>query len=135
MRRRDFIGLLGGAAVVWPLSADAQQPGKIYRIGILSATEPTGLFDRKAVLREAMHKLGHLEGRDFVIELRSANGRFERLPALADELVRSVDVIVAGGSSAIRAAQKATPTIPIIMSGDGRPCCKWARPKLGTARW
>ena len=115
MRRREFIAL--GGAVVWPLAALAQEPGKIYRIGWLAPT--TGL---PAEFRDALREFGWIEGTTVVFEVRQAEGRRERLPDLAADLVRSnVDIIVAQAPSAIRAAKQATTTIPIVMAFWGGP--------------
>ena len=116
MKRREFIALLGGAAVTWPLAARAQQPTKVPRIGVLlvSGPEPMGPF------REALRDLGYAEGKNIQIEVRSAQGQVTRLPELAAELVRSqVDVIVAIQTPAVYAAKNATRDIPIVMmAGD-----------------
>jgi putative ABC transport system substrate-binding protein len=115
MRRRQFIAL--GGAVVWPQAALTREQGKIYRIGWLGPT--TGL---PAEFRDALRELGWIEGTTIVFEARHAEGRLERLPDLAADLVRSnVDVIVAQAPSAIRAAKQATTTIPIVMSFWGGP--------------
>lgn len=115
MRRREFIGL-GGAAVLWPLAARAQQPIKVPCIGVLliSGPEPMGPF------RESLRDLGYAEGKNIQIEVRSAQGQIARLPELAAELVRSrVDVIVAIQTPAVYAAKNATRDIPIVMmAGD-----------------
>ena len=115
MRRRDFISLVGTAAT-WPLAARAQQQrSKPWRIGLLSLRP--ALFDG---FREGMHDLGYVEGKDFIIEPRSADGQSGRLATLAEELVRlEVNVIVATGSPSIRAAQRATTQIPIVMAATG----------------
>ena len=118
MRRREFITLIGGAAA-WPLTASAQQSGKIWRIGFLAGgARPTSFAGTAygAFLR-GMRELGYAENRDYIIEWRFAEGRLELLPTLAEELVRSnVDVIVTGLTAAIPVAQRATSTIPIVMA-------------------
>ncbi len=112
MRRREFITLLGGAAVAWPLAARAQQR-RMHRVGILSQELQPGLLE---TFRDELHKLGHVEGKDIVIELRNAAGQNERLSALAEELLQlKVDVIVAVNTPAVQAAKKATKTIPVVM--------------------
>ena len=115
MRRREFIGVLGGAAA-WPLTAHAQQINQMRRIGVLlvSGPEPLGPF------REALGDLGYVEGKNIQFEVRSAQGQDARLPELAAELVRSqVDVIVAVQTPAAQAAKNATRNIPIVMmAGD-----------------
>jgi putative tryptophan/tyrosine transport system substrate-binding protein len=104
-----------------PLVADAQPAGKVYRIGRLAPGSPEGSPFIES-FRQALHERGYIEGQNLVIEYRWAEGRDERLPDLAAELVRlKVDVIVTGGSTAIRAAQQATRTIPIVMVGASDP--------------
>jgi putative tryptophan/tyrosine transport system substrate-binding protein len=112
MKRRQFITLLSGAAVAWPLAARAQQGGKKYVIGRFSAGSATDpLVD---VFTEALRELGWVEGENVVFECRYAENRLERLPELAADLVRlKVDVIVATGTLAPLAAKRATSTIPI----------------------
>ena len=117
MKRRDLIALLAGTAAAWPLAALAREPGKIYRIGWLAPT--TGL---PAEFRDALREFGWIEGTTVVFEVRQAEGRLERLPDLATDLVRSnVDIIVAQAPTAIRAAKQATTTIPIVMAFWGGP--------------
>src|SRR6266496_3557102 len=120
MRRRDFIALLGGAAV-WPLAARAQQGGKVYRIGFFSAGAANTPHLRAAFV-ETLRKLGWIEGKNVVFEYRYAENRLERLPELAEELVRlNVDIIVAPGTLAPLAAKRVTTTIPIVMANAGDP--------------
>ena len=124
MRRRDFITLLGGAAA-WPLAARAQQPGTLRRIGFLLSAIPAAEFRSDSSgggFTQGMRELGYVEGRDFVIELRSAEGQYERLADLAAELARlKVDVIVVGASVAVRPTQQATTTIPVVMCYSVNP--------------
>jgi len=121
MRRREFISLLSGVAVGWPVAANAQQAAKIARIGYLSADLAGGSGLREA-FRQGLRDLGYVEGRNFVIEYRDAEGKFERLPALAAELVAlEVDVIVAPITVAALAAKQATRTIPIVFVGASDP--------------
>ena len=111
MRRREFIALLGGAVAIWPLCTRAQQAGKIYRIGILEALPAERNAANLDGLRKGLRDLGYVEGRNLVIEYRSADGRAERFPDLASELVRlKVDLIVTRGTPATKAAQNATGT-------------------------
>ena len=118
MKRREFIGLLGGAAA-WPLTARAQQAGgKIVTIGIL-AIEPWPPID---TFRQALNNLGYIEGKNVRFECRYAKGHNERLPELANDLVGlNVDVIVTWGTDAVLAAKQATTTIPIVMGAIGDP--------------
>jgi putative ABC transport system substrate-binding protein len=114
MRRREFITLLGGSAVAFPLTARAQQPA-MRVIGILSPDTPASPFVE--ALRVGLHELGYVDGRNVRYEYRWAEGNFERLPGLAVELVGlNVDVIVAFVTAASLAARKATATIPIVMA-------------------
>jgi putative ABC transport system substrate-binding protein len=108
MRRREFIAGLGSAAA-WPLAAHAQQPGnKVWRIGYLSGAPREAISRSYASFVEGMRELGYVENKDFVIEWRSANGQYERLPELARELVRlKVDVIITAAGAAIRTLQDA----------------------------
>jgi putative ABC transport system substrate-binding protein len=102
--------------------AEAQQPGKVPVIGRLGASSATGESARIEAFRQGLRELGYIEGKNIVIELRHAEGKFDRLPALAAELVRlKVDAIVTGGGNATRAVKKATSTIPIIMAQSGDP--------------
>jgi len=117
MKRREFITLLGGAAAVWPLAARAQQTGKVWRIGFLSAVSREGYSRLYTGFQQGMRELGYVEGKDFVAEWRSAEGRYERFPDIAAELVHlKVDIIVTGLTPAIRQLQQATSTIPIVMA-------------------
>src|SRR5215475_10173775 len=113
MRRRNFIAALGGA-VVWPLAARAQQ-SKMARVGALYI----GLADAesfKKELREGLHELGYVEGQHRAFEFRSAEGKLDRLPELASELVQlKVDVIVALYIPCALAAKQATRDIPIVI--------------------
>src|SRR6266700_4120282 len=131
MKRREFIGLVGGA-VGWPIGARAQQAGKIYRIGILEPTPAARNAANLDALRKGLRELGYVEGRNLVIEYRSADGRAERFPDLASELVRlKVDLIVTRGTPAAIAAKNATATIPVVMATMGDPramVASFARP-------
>ncbi len=121
MKRREFIKLLGGAAIVWPRGARAQQPGRIYRIGFLWDS-PNEFQDVLEAFRQGLRDLGYMEGRNIVIEYRWAEGKPERMRELADELVRlKVDVIIAPSSIYTAAAKRATSTIPIIFMGHADP--------------
>jgi ABC-type uncharacterized transport system substrate-binding protein len=108
-----------------PLAAHAQQPTHVYRIGLLhpfSSPPPSASDALAEALRQGLHDLGYVEGQHFVVEIRYAAGSEERLRDLAAELVQlKVDVIVAPGAAASRAAQHATRTIPIVMAGTFDP--------------
>jgi putative ABC transport system substrate-binding protein len=122
MRRREFIAALGGAAATWPLAVRSQQVGKIYRIGILEPIPAARNAANLDALRKGLRELGCVEGRNLVIEYRSADGRAERFPDLASELVRlKVDLIVTRGTPATIAAKNATETIPVVMAAMGGP--------------
>jgi putative ABC transport system substrate-binding protein len=119
MIRRLLAATLVLAVLGPPLVAGAQRAGRVPRIGYLT---PTSQPAREAAFRDALLRLGHEEGRSIAIEYRSAEARFERLPALAAELAgRDVDVIVAVVTEAALAAQRATRTIPIVMVGVADP--------------
>ena len=105
--------------------AQAQQPTNIPRIGYLEAVSPSISAVRSEAFRQGLRELGYVEGKNIVTEYRYADGKRDRLPALAAELVRlKVDVIVTAGASATRAAKKATSTIPIVMAQDSDPVGK-----------
>jgi len=104
------------------VSAQAQQAGKIPRIGYLAASSLSGQSARIEAFRQGLRELGYVEGKNIVIEYRSAEGKLDRLPALAAELVRlKVDIIVTGGPIPTRVAKGATSTIPIVMTQDVDP--------------
>ena len=116
MRGKIFVWLLGTILLTTGLSAHAQQPGKIYRVGRLSGGLSSSTFSINA-LRRDLRELGYVEGKNISFEFRYAEEKPERLPALADELVRlKVDVIVAGGPNDGLTAMKATKTIPIVFT-------------------
>jgi putative ABC transport system substrate-binding protein len=121
MRRRAFITLLGGAAA-WPLAARAQQGAKVARVGFLGTSSPS--LERHLVdaFRLRLRQLGQVEGETIAIEYRWAEGRDDRLPELAADLVRSKpDVIVTTGTPGTLAAKRATATIPIVFASSGNP--------------
>jgi len=120
MRRREFISLIT-SAMAWPFAARGQA-GKVYRIGVLEPTPAVQNATNFNALRDGLRKLGYVEGQNLVIEYRSADGRAERFPDLASELVRlKVDVVVTRGTPAVQAAQQASGTIPIVMAAMGAP--------------
>jgi ABC-type uncharacterized transport system substrate-binding protein len=120
MDRRAFVTIVGGSILLRRFAAEAQQTGKVYRIGSLSpATQPS--VQDEAVKR-GLHELGWIEGQNIKIEYRWAEGKLDRLPALAEELVRlDVDLIIAWATPAIQAAKDATRTIPIVMGTSADP--------------
>jgi hypothetical protein len=136
MRRRAFIGLLGGAALAWPLTARAQQPGKYRTIGFLGAATPSAASQWVAALVERLRELGWIEGRTVAIEYRWAEGRNERLAEIAAEFVRlNVDVIVTWGTASVLAAKQATSVIPIAPARRRviRSAPPWSRAWRGPA--
>src|SRR5437762_2975232 len=122
MDRRTFIGRLVGGLLAAPLAVRAQQAGKVYRIGILEPIPAAQNAANLDALRKGLRNLGYVEGRNLSIEYRSADGRAERFPELASDLVRlKVDLIVTRGTPAARAAKDATATIPVVMATMGDP--------------
>ena len=118
MKRREFITLLGGTAATWPLAARAQMQRKMARIGYLGAGSRTVSPNPREAFLQGLRDLGYVEGQNFVLVDRYAEGRLERIPELVAELVGlKMDVLVAGISQAALAAKKATGTIPIVMVG------------------
>jgi len=123
-RRRKIIIALGASALTTPFCSFAQQQGKVWRIGFLTQrSRPLSLdSDIFGAFRRGMRELAYIEGKNLVIEWRFADGKYERLPGLAVELVQlKVDVIVTQGTPDTRAAQKATTTIPIVMGNVADP--------------
>jgi len=122
MRLIGLAVILTLSFILAPLDAEAQQAGKIYRIGMLETTSMALNAANLDAFRQGLRELGYVEGRNFMIEYRSADGRRERFPELATELVRlKVDVILTRGTPAVMAAKNATGTIPVVMAASGDP--------------
>jgi putative ABC transport system substrate-binding protein len=121
MRRREFIAFLGGTAFAWPLAAYAQQPARPV-IGFLKNTSADASTVQVAAFQRGLSEMGYDEARNVAVEYHYADNNYERLSALAGDLVhRRVDVIVAAGDNPALAAKAATPTIPIVFAVAGDP--------------
>jgi ABC-type uncharacterized transport system substrate-binding protein len=122
VKRREFMTLLGGATVAWPLAARAQQP-TVRTIGYLSPRAAGVEKEFLTAFRQGLSETGHVEGRNLVVEYRWAEGRYERLPTFATELVRRPVSVIAttGGPQPARAALAATSTIPIVFTSGSDP--------------
>jgi putative ABC transport system substrate-binding protein len=113
--RRSFVAAVAGGIVATPLLSFAQQPSRVWHIGFLSPLSRSET-DRQDGFRKGMREIGYLEGRDFVIDGRFAEGQYQRIPGLAEELVRmNVDVIVVWGTPASIAVAQASSTLPIVI--------------------
>jgi ABC transporter substrate binding protein len=124
VRRREFITLVGGAAAAWPRMAHAQPARKVYRVALvfpnapasdMAGSDPINHYAKAFV--HALRDLGYVEGRNLVLERRSAEGKYERFDAIVEELVASkVDVIIATTTATVEAARRRSRTLPIVMA-------------------
>jgi putative ABC transport system substrate-binding protein len=122
MKRREFISRLGSATLAWPFAALAQEPTKVPRVGYLFSFVASQGQHLWGACRQGLRELGYVEGKNIILEPRWSEGRNERLPTLAAELVRlNVDVIVSAATPASRAAKSATSTIPIVFVAVADP--------------
>jgi putative tryptophan/tyrosine transport system substrate-binding protein len=123
MKKAGWSSILVAAVLLaFAVEAEAQQAPKIPRIGYLSGTSPSTSPDRREAFRQGLRELGYVEGKNIVVEYRHAEGKFDRLPALAAELVRlKVDIIVTSGPQTTGPAKRASSTIPIVMAQDPDP--------------
>ena len=136
MRRREFIRLIGGAAAAWPAAARAQQP-VLPTIGYLSTRSPGEAKYVTDAFAQGLNEIGYVESRNLVIQFRWADLQYDRLPALASDLVRrQVTAIAAvGGIHSGLAAKAATSTIPIVFVSAGDPGHVWSRHQPQPAEW
>src|SRR4051794_24259350 len=122
MRRREFIRIVSGAAVAWPLSLSAQQQAKLPTIGFLGPLASSAMSQWTVAFSQRLRELGWIEGRTVAIEYRWGDGRSERFPEIMAEFVRlKVSVIVTGGTAAVIAAKQATSVIPIVFGSVADP--------------
>jgi putative tryptophan/tyrosine transport system substrate-binding protein len=129
--RREFITLLGGAAAAWPLAARAQQPARLPIIGFFGPSTPSAMSQWVPVFVQRLRELGWIEGRTVALEYRWAEGRSERLPEIAAELVQlKVDIIVTYATPPVVAAKQATAVIPIVSAVMGTRSVPASSPAL-----
>jgi len=120
MRRRDFIKVVAGSAITRPFTASAQQPAMPV-VGFLRSVSLADAADLVAAFRQGLRETGYIEGQNVAIELRSAEGHLDRLPALVGDLIRRPVAVIVGNLNAALAAKAATTTIPIIFASGSDP--------------
>jgi putative tryptophan/tyrosine transport system substrate-binding protein len=122
MKKRIFSFALSAMLIALCVPATAQQPAKLPRIGWLTGAPFSGNPERREAFRQGLHELGYVEGKNIIIEWRTADGKRDRYPAVLAELLRlKVDVIICDSAGSTRHAKEATSTIPIVMTNDGDP--------------
>src|SRR2546426_2571798 len=132
MERRTFMAMLTGGIVVSSLAAEAQQAGKVYRIGFLGNSTAALEANLVGPFREGLRELGYVEGQNFAIEYRWAEGKYERFPSLIAELLaQRVEVIVTAGTPATQVVKKATTSVPLVMVAVGDPVATGIVASLG----
>jgi putative ABC transport system substrate-binding protein len=120
MRRRDFVTLLGGTAVTWPLAAHAQQPA-MPLIGFVNSASSDGYAPMVAAFRQGLKETGYVEGQSVAIEYRWANGQYDRVPAMAAEMARHQAAVIVANTPGVLAVKAAITTTPIVFTTAADP--------------